>query len=112
MNPYKFFRIGDIEVMHNDFVRYSNYKSSVQAVQDVGDGWRIPTIDELLYFSDLRKLGVGNFLKDFYWSSSLVGSAGCFCIRMSDGYMGVGSTTESLAIINTRLVRSSTIKNG
>ncbi len=112
MNPYKFFRVVDIEVMHNDFVRYSNYKSSLEAVQDIGDGWRLPTVQELLYLSHLHRLGVGNFLKDFYWSSSLVGDAGCFCIRMKDGYMGVGSTTESLAIINTRLVRNSALKKG
>jgi hypothetical protein len=35
-----------------------------------GDGWRLPTFNELSYMYSLHNLGVLNFVGDYYWSSS------------------------------------------
>jgi len=105
MQKFNSFRLHNIEVMSNDFVRYSSYKVALKAIEELGHNWRLPTIKELKYLYKIHKLGVGGFSNDSYWSSSNLGVTGCEIIRMSDGYVGVGNRNENLAMINTRLVR-------
>ena len=106
MRTYNFFTLHNIEVMHNDIIKYSNYKTAIKAIEGVGDNWRLPTINELGYLYNLHKLGIGDFSNDSsYWSSNRMGITGCEIIKMSSGYKGVASVEESLSIISTRLVR-------
>jgi hypothetical protein len=48
--------------------KYTWYKA-IEAINDLGNGWRLPTKEEigLLY---KRKEGIGGFASDHYWSSS------------------------------------------
>jgi hypothetical protein len=52
--------------------KYTWYKA-IEAINDLGNGWRLPTKEEigLLY---KRKEGIGGFASDYYWSSSEYGS--------------------------------------
>lgn len=60
-----------LEVMTEDLGEMDWYEA-IKACADLGDGWRLPTIDELNalsnhYWSDDD---TGNFRVEFYWSST------------------------------------------
>ena len=60
-------KINNLEVMTEDLGKM-NWLKAKQACVDLGDGWRLPTIDELniLY---INKDKIGGFSRNFYWSS-------------------------------------------
>jgi hypothetical protein len=60
-----------LEIFYKDLPAgksFNQYKSLCLALK--GDGWRLPTLNELSYMYGLHNLGVLNFLGDNYWSSS------------------------------------------
>lgn len=60
-----------LEIFYKDLPAgksFNQYKSLCLALK--GDGWRLPTLNELSYMYGLHNLGVLNFLGDYYWSSS------------------------------------------
>ena len=60
-----------LEIFYKDLPSgktFNQYKSLCLALK--GDGWRLPTLNELSYMYGLHNLGVLNFLGDYYWSSS------------------------------------------
>ena len=64
-------KIGNIEIAQYDFPEQMNWKDANKACAELGDGWRLPTKDELntLY---QNKNEIGNFSEDKqYWSSTL-----------------------------------------
>jgi hypothetical protein len=63
-------KIGRLEVMTGDLGRM-NWKLAKTACKDLGDGWRLPTIDELkIIYNNKEK--IGNFSTLDYWSSTEV----------------------------------------
>ncbi|MDC1194224.1 DUF1566 domain-containing protein [Crocinitomicaceae bacterium] len=60
-------KIGNLEVMTED-LGSGTWDQAVKACADLGDGWRLPTKDELnvLY---KNKDKIGGFMDFFYWSS-------------------------------------------
>jgi len=64
-------KIGNIEIAQYDFPEQMNWKDANKACAELGDGWRLPTKDELntLY---QNKNEIGNFTGDVYWSSTEV----------------------------------------
>ena len=63
--PYKF---GNLEIAQYDFPEKMNWHDAKKACETLGDGWRLPTKDELnsSYFSQ-----IGNINFKWYWSSTL-----------------------------------------
>ena len=62
-------KIGNILVAQNEFPIKANWANAVLACRNLGNGWRLPTKDELhLLYQNKNKLG--NFSKYGYWSSS------------------------------------------
>jgi hypothetical protein len=61
-----------IEVASEDIEGEMNWFQAVRACSNLGQGWRLPTIEELkVIYSDIYLKGKGNFLKDrIYWSST------------------------------------------
>jgi hypothetical protein len=60
-----------LEIFYKDLPSgktFDQYKSLCLALR--GDGWRLPTLNELSYMHSLHNQGVLNFLGDYYWSSS------------------------------------------
>ena len=45
-----------------------NWEEAKKACADLGDGWRLPTMDELKKMYELKDK-IGGFEKGFYWSS-------------------------------------------
>ena len=62
-------KIGNLEVMTEDLEGRYTWDDAMKACADLGDGWRLPTKDELntLY---QNKDKIGGFAIDYYWSST------------------------------------------
>ena len=61
-------KIGSLEVAENDFPKEINWYDAVKACTDLGNGWRLPTKDELnLMYLNKDKIGCFQFI---YWSST------------------------------------------
>lgn len=57
-------------VAKEDFEQTMSWQEAYKACKKLGEGWRLPSIDELkgMYFS-LYQENLGNFKRYFYWSS-------------------------------------------
>lgn len=76
---------GNLEVASKDLKgRYSWYEA-IEACEELGEGWRLPTKDELneLY---KNKNTIGGFVEDFYWSSAEYGSSYAVVQYFGDGF--------------------------
>jgi|TARA_R100000501_G_C2611582_1_gene106070 hypothetical protein len=67
---FKTIKIGDLEVMTEDLGRMT-WDDAVKACADLGDGWRLPTKDELNILYE-NKDKIGGFANNYYWSSTEV----------------------------------------
>jgi uncharacterized protein (TIGR02145 family) len=61
-------KIGNLEIYGNDLGEMS-WDNAKQACADLGDGWRLPTFDEL-YLLCQDKDNIGGFSPKYYWSSA------------------------------------------
>jgi len=61
-------KIGDLEVMTDDLGEME-WDDAMKACADLGDGWRLPTKDELNVLYE-NKDKIGGFVFGFYWSST------------------------------------------
>jgi hypothetical protein len=68
-------KIGNIVVAQYDFPKQMNWNDAKKACEALGDGWRLPSKDEL---NDLYQIRVvfdnGGFANDLYWSSTELGN--------------------------------------
>jgi hypothetical protein len=64
-NPIKF---GSLEIAQHDFEKYMTWDDAKKACAALGDGWRLPTKEELneLYKHQDK---IGGFAAAYYWSS-------------------------------------------
>jgi hypothetical protein len=65
-------RCDSLEVMKTDLVGEKTWKEAKTACENLGDGWRLPTKDELYWIYN-KKYEIGGFnVNNFYWSSTEV----------------------------------------
>jgi hypothetical protein len=62
-------RLGNLEIAQNDFPELMNWADAKKACADLGNGWRLPTIEELTNMY-LNKHKIGGFSDDYYLSST------------------------------------------
>ena len=63
-------KIGNLEVMDEDGnITEMDWDEAIKACADLGDGWRLPTQDELNILYQ-NKDEIGGFVLDYYWSST------------------------------------------
>jgi hypothetical protein len=104
-----------LEIFYKDlppWKTFDQYKSLCLALR--GDGWRIPTIEELSYMYGLHTLGILGFDSSrSYWSTSnKLNSLGHIkpytfqCISFSNGDLSGGVTLSFKNVINARPVRT------
>ena len=94
-------KIGNLEVMTED-LGDMNWDEAKKACKNLGDGWRLPTKDELnLLYENKEK--IGGFASSYYWSSTEDNATGAFIF-----YFGNGDTYGSLKTItySVRAVRA------
>ena len=80
-------KIGNLEVAQYDFPNKMNWYEANKAFHKLGDGWRLPTKDELntLY---QNKIAIGGFLNYNYWSSTENDKYKAWYQRFTSGYQG------------------------
>ena len=61
-------KIGDLEVMTEDLGEMS-WEDAKKACAELGDGWRLPTDEELNILYE-NKAKIGGFASGYYWSST------------------------------------------
>ena len=62
-------KIDNLEVAEKDFPNRMNWDDAKKACSNLGDGWRLPTKDELnILFQN--KWAIGGFVNNEYWSST------------------------------------------
>jgi hypothetical protein len=60
-----------LQVAQNDFEHKMDWHEAKKACQNLGNGWRLPSIKELeLIDKEFRQKGIGNFQKFWYWSGT------------------------------------------
>ena len=99
-NPKRF---GSLYIAQYDFPQLMNSKDAIKACESLGDGWRLPTIDELELINknkDLAKI----FQKKVYWSSTKIypyfSNSGFIVYNFEEGY------TFNVGMNNLNLVRA------
>jgi hypothetical protein len=63
-------KIGNIEIAQYDFPSFMNWEDAQKACSNLGDGWRLPTKDELNYLY-VNQIAIGGFTNKSYWSSTV-----------------------------------------
>ena len=77
--------IDDLVIAQNDFPKMMNWHDAKAACDSLGNGWRLPSKDELVFlFQNKYRIGVFKF--DIYWSSSEYGT--CYAWFQNLGYGG------------------------
>lgn len=100
-------KIGNLEVMTEDLGEM-NWEEAVKACDDLGDGWRLPTKDELnLLYLNQEKIGPISYssglAKSYYWSSTLSSNQPGWIQNFNDGFQ---VTDSKYATYYVRAVRS------
>jgi uncharacterized protein (TIGR02145 family) len=86
-------KIGDLEVMKEDLGnREWRWREAKKACANLGDGWRLPTKDELNILYE-NKENIGGFDYRWYWSSSEAGSDSAWVQDFDEG--GAQSTNDT-----------------
>ena len=93
--------IGNLEVMTEDLGKM-NYEDATKACIDLGDGWRLPTKEELNILYE-NKSKIGGFTDKSYLSSTESGEDGVWKQVFIDGHQGDGPKSPSSFI---RVVRT------
>ena len=76
---------GDLEIAMMDLPDSLNWKMAIDSCRKWGDGWRVPTKDELnLIYKN--KDSISGFAKLFYWSSTESDTCCAWCFSFSNGY--------------------------
>jgi hypothetical protein len=95
--------IGSLEVAEKDFPNEMNWQSAKNACSNLGDGWRLPSNDELIVlYRNKSKIGI--LSDELYWSSFQDGMNDAWYTAMNDGAQ---SSRNKVSIIKVRAVRNS-----
>ena len=85
-------KIGNLEVMTEDLGRMNWYEAK-KACKNLGDGWRLPTKDELnLLFQNSGK--IGGFANVIYWGSAESGGSNAWKQSFFIGYQGFSNKSS------------------
>jgi hypothetical protein len=96
---------GDIiQVGENDFSNEMNWDQAMEACNVLGNGWRLPDVEELLViYEELHTQGKGNLKDGCYWSSSQSNMFGALEVSFGDGKV---NTINKCYTKHIRAVRS------
>jgi hypothetical protein len=98
-------KIGNIEVAQYDFPEEMNSEDAKKACADLGEGWKLPSQDEL---NDLyqNKVAIGGFVDDGYWSSTEGGSHGAWAQDFASGNKYSSYKNSNLYKFYVRAIRA------
>ena len=81
-------KIGNLEVMTKDLGQMT-WDQAMKACADLGDGWRLPTKDELNILYE-NKDKIGGFASNYWWSSTEGGDYSAWFQYFSNGFQNLG----------------------
>ena len=101
------YQLKNIEVARNDFKNVQTWKDAIAKCNGLGNGWRLPTLDELnKLYNNKNKIGGfkdGLYSNDGYWSSTDTNGKETWTAKFFDGYFVIESKKNKY---NVRAVRS------
>ena len=90
---------GTLQVAKEDFPLEMNWDNAMKACEELGNGWRLPTKEELVAMHEqLHKQGKGNFQHAYYWSSSKYGLFNAWCVNFGDCTWGASGRNISYRV--------------
>ena len=98
-----------IEIADNDFPHQMHWKNAMAACQRLGNGWRLPSYDELYYIHHNATLK-NEFKEGWYWTNELDtwngGLGRARYVDFSSQYQGGGSDFNESPLASFRAVRN------
>jgi len=91
-----------LEIFKNDFPNQMTWDEALNSCKEMGNDWRLPTLNELIVLYKNRDL-IGNFDQEFYWSSKKGLIFGAWLVSFRDGNSDNISKERKC---NVRVVRS------
>ena len=80
------------QVADADFPQEMHWNDAMKACSSLGDGWRLPTKEELKgMYELLHRKGRGNFKDEYYWSGSQVNPGRAWLMFFGDGGVDDGN---------------------
>ena len=86
----------EFEVYPKD-LRQRNWEDAKKVLEDGGDGWRLPTREEL-HLIWLNKESIGGFEDAYYWSSSESGNLSAWSQYFDNGNQDLNSKSNTLYV--------------
>ena len=94
---------GNLEVAQYNFAQKMTWEDAKKACEALGEGWRLPTIDELTILSKYKN-GIGPYADGLYWSSKDFSADNAYSILFPWGVEY--NNTQKNSINYVRAVRS------
>ena len=98
---FDFIKVENLEVMTRD-IGVMNWHEAIKKSKEIGNGWRLPTMNELGNILYEYKYKIGGFSGTFYWTSAISGDV-AFAVR-SENLEASGFKKET--IYHVRFVRT------
>ena len=98
---YKTIKIENLEVIIEDLGKM-NWIDAVKSCENLGNGWHLPSIDELKQLHKYEE-EIGGFESEYYWSSTEYEFGGVYYLDFTDGTEYEGGGKSSIA--NVRAVK-------
>lgn len=90
-----------ILVAKNDFEHQMTWEDANRECNNIGPGWRLPTIEEFkVIYQELHLKGEGNFKEEFYWTSKKRIPFG-ICIGEADVVCSNHTSTEYVRAVKS-----------
>jgi hypothetical protein len=86
-------KIGELEILTQDLGKMK-WEDAMKACADLGDGWRLPTKDELNILYE-NKEKIGGITNGYYWSSTEYGNDDAWEQVVSNGNQDCGNKNNS-----------------
>lgn len=80
-----------LQVHQNNFENKMDWHIAKKLCEELGNGWRLPTKNELeLIYTDLKQNGNVSFKNDYYWSITESSSLRVWAIHFGEGTLNHG----------------------
>jgi TPR repeat protein/5'-3' exonuclease len=81
-----------------DLTNKTTWDQAQLLASSYGQGWHLPTKDELILLQSQHKAVSGFFSDGFYWSSSLHGNANAWCQDFDNGYLTYANKGRTFSV--------------
>jgi len=95
-------KAGGVLLVGHEDLGEMNWEDAMAACEAMGDGWHLPTKDELNVLYQ-NKDAIGGFASSYYWSSTETGTNGAWQQSFNSGNQG---STNEIATYYVRAVRA------